>query len=201
MARTFLHDGARAALSMLQCAGTAVVPRSVCNGAKLWALANDGLIEKTEIAGVWAITAAGRRIDVNDWDRKSPTVDDILFDEYDRASDPKEGDVVFGRTVAKEDMEYLAHRPAHHRFIYFAYPAGYPLRIIANTIWRKGAARVPWVSEDVTAVRALRLKLPRRTEIKVADPAADALRTRLINEGCTDEEVDEFFARKRRVAQ
>jgi hypothetical protein len=203
---------------MLRRTGILSIPRGVCNGARLRVMSNLGLIEKSDFPGLWKITDYGRSaptevIEYGDASAlfkinytPSEDVQRALLAAYAAIDSLMPGSQLLSQTVRSGALDYLCLRPKHYKFLYFAYPAGFPLKHIAWVVNQFEPKQ--WRSQNVTQARreiglpALHKRFQSENLQDACEAIADAapppcdieLYEELRAEGCSPEEIREFFA-------
>lgn len=194
-------------LEYLKTKTIAPIPRAICQGRALRILHREGLIEKTGIKGFWAVSDRGREFDYTEYlgskpkiprfpgstcfinptpDRKNRTA---LIRALNAIDHLKEGSSLFGQHVKTADLEFLEGRSLTCKFIYFAYPLGFPLKHIG---WALRHANDNISDHYVTTVRAQYLELPSRRSQR--PPLDRELYADLLNEGLSPLEIKEYFS-------
>lgn len=199
------------ALAMLRAQGIAAIPRAVCSGAGLYGLQLKGLIQRSDFIGLWEVTDQGREASVvpnkssltarnfklpDTPDRKTQRE---LIKGYKSLDTLKPGDLLFGEEVRKSALDRLEGKPKHMKWVYFTQPLGVPLKHIAWTI--QEVEHRGWIPHNASRLRRA-LGLPERHAKKPkwgeAPPQIDdALYDALLAEGCSPEEIKEYYATKK----
>lgn len=206
---SYLRQPHISALEMLQQAGGfGFIPSDICSGHHLAWLKRSGLVEKGEFTGTWELTEEGWSADLtlkepappHPWrGRRIPDCPDaetqaLLMRTYEMIDALKPGDFIFDGEVRRGALDTLSNRTRKMKFLYFAYPIGFPMKHIAWAVrnsgdgdWTDTEANVNRYNIGLPALRTIRRAREKPT---VVDPLYERLRA----EGISDDEIREFYA-------